>query len=190
MRVPASLPLPHAWFNAAHGVPCFGAFAAHPPPEAEVLAWVLTVPWAMQPFDGIVGRPVLVLPPTLPGVAWLFKRRFSTGVLVGGPCPADAELRALNGAVTWVESLDAVAATPAFAGALRLDPCGPPPTNAQLTAIRTRLCWGAPCVLAWAGEHKSDPGPDWRVIDTGLGNVGRGGEPGGPAITLTVLQAA
>lgn len=154
MLIPAGLPLEFAWINARFGVPCHGEFAAHPAPVGEEGAWAYAVPWAIRLLGPVLGEPVLLMAPTPPGVAALLRPAFAIPVWhghapVGLPC---------------VDADPAASEVAAFVAALRLNPCGDPPSVADQEAAARWVRPGGRLGLVWAGNRTLRLAAAWRPV--------------------------
>ncbi len=165
MLIPATLPVDLAWFNAQHGIPCYGAYAIAPPDDRSAPAWTLTIPWSFFVLGPGNGKPVLVVPPTLPGLAWTFCAGYSHGYLASeNPPPGVAAMNhALRTGVVWLGPLAEAITRGPFGAVARLDPLGPPPGRDELLSLSDAVSPGGRIVLAFqAREHTPlDLPPCW-----------------------------
>lgn len=154
MLVPRTMPVDLAWVNARYGAPVFGPFAASPPSEPEVAAWAMSIPWALNMLGPTMGKVALVLPPTLPGVAWMIRDGLAIVELASPRRPAwlDTAWALLQGGVQWAGPLSGLPAQGPYSLAVRLSPCEPPPSAEELDALATLLRPGCVLALAFAVE--------------------------------------
>lgn len=156
MLLPRFMHASHALFNATNGVPLFGSFAPWPPEHAAAPAWSLAIPAAVTALGPLPGKLVLVVAPTLPGVAWLWSRMSSRSVYLSEHPPAGMDVinRTTCSAVGWMEPGKTSPVEGTAHAVVLLSPLEPPPSRGRLHELVRLMCPGGRIALAF----RSGPG--------------------------------
>lgn len=189
MLIPRNMPVDLAWMNILHGVPHSGPFAPCPASPETTAAWAMTIPWAISLLGSVMGKVSVVLPPTLPGVAWMVRDRLSVVDLVCDEEPLWLTTLSaiLSGGVQWAGALHHLDVVKGYAVGLRLDPFGPPPSTGELSRLSVLFRSGSLLVLAFRVdlEHPVELPHEWRAVRGDLGLF-----PGLPTFDVDAFGAA
>lgn len=169
MLIPRGMSVNSAWLNARYGAPWGGPFAFSPPPREEISTWAMTIPWAFAVQGHKLGNVCLLLPPTLPGIAWMLRDRCTIVDIAGPTEPRGMPMLGalLNEGVQWAGPVEQLPVGGTYHMGFCLSPCGPPPSRAALCAWARLFRPGAHLALAFraAVEEPLDLPPEWRVVD-------------------------
>jgi hypothetical protein len=111
----------------------------------------MTIPWALALLGPPIGRTVLVIEPTLLGVAWMVAEALATVDLCADVEPPGlAPMReARPAAVQWAGPLQNLVRAPIYDGGLWLAPASGPPATAALIELRRSFRAGGVLILAF-----------------------------------------
>ena len=168
MLIPRHMPVDLAWLNAHYGAPIFGPFSPCPPPPDELASWALTIPWAMNMLGSVMGKVVLVLPPTLPGVAWMIRDGLSVVDIARTIEPPGLPMLSalLFGGVQWAGPIEHLDRATLYGVGIRLSPLSAPPSVQELSEIAMLFRPGALLVLAFRVAHDTplQLPVEWRPV--------------------------
>lgn len=155
-----------AWLNAQYGVPVSGPFAPCPASPEDVAAWALTIPWALSLLQPLMGKVALVVPPTLPGVAWMIRDRLAlVDIAALVEPPGLRQITAiLHGGVQWAGATEEIASDRIYGAGVRLSPSAGPPSRSELQSLGGLFAPAAILVLAFRADPAMplDLPPEWR----------------------------
>jgi len=181
--VPAQLPVQLAISNARLGVPCHGAFAVAPPPPEHAMAWCLALAPLFQLLPPVRYPNLLVVAPTLPGLAWAFP---GYAAWLGPPLPSGLTASVLlDKAVTQLAP--DTPPTPDFSVVVAMDPVAGPPFEERIADLCRWLKPGGRLLLAFEADPSRPLAlPTDTTLAVGVGSL----LPGAPDFDLAAFADA